>query len=61
VRAQIALGRRLTSGRAPDAREIDEAIAFLAELKAREGLDDAKALDSLCLVLFNMNEFLYID
>ena len=61
LRAQIALGRRLTSGRAPDAREIDEAVAFVAELKSKEGLDDAKALDSLCLVLLNLNEFLYID
>ncbi|MFM7259990.1 MAG: DUF1549 domain-containing protein [bacterium] len=61
LRAQIALGRRLTSGRAPDAREIDEAVAFVAALKATEGFDDAKALDSLCLVLFNLNEFLYID
>jgi hypothetical protein len=61
LRAQVALGRRLTSGRAPDARELDEAVAFVAELKAEEGLDDAKALDSLCLVLLNLNEFLYID
>jgi plasmid stability protein len=61
LRAQVALGRRLTSGRAPDARELEEAVAFVAELKAEEGLDDAKALDSLCLVLLNLNEFLYID
>ncbi len=61
LRAQIALARRWTSGRTPDAREIDEAVAFIAELKAKENLNDAQALNSLCLVLFNMNEFLYID
>jgi hypothetical protein len=61
LRAQVARGRRLTSGREPAAAEIDEAVAFLDELRAKEGLDAAQALDSLCLVLLNMNEFLYID
>ncbi len=61
LRAQIALGRRLTSGRTPEEREIDEAVAFIAELKAKEQLNDAQALNSLCLVLFNLNEFLYVD
>ncbi|MFM7135084.1 MAG: DUF1553 domain-containing protein, partial [Planctomycetota bacterium] len=61
LRSQVARGRRLTSGREPAAAEIDEAVAFLDELRAKEGLDAAQALDSLCLVLLNMNEFLYID
>jgi len=61
VRAQIELGRRLTSGRTPSREEVDEAVAFLDELQRKEGLTPAQALDSLCLVLFNLNEFLYID
>jgi hypothetical protein len=61
VRAQIDRARRLTSGRAPDAREIDEAVLFLDDIKAKEGLSQEQAMTSLCLVLFNLNEFLYID
>jgi hypothetical protein len=61
VRAQIVRARRLASGRTPDAREVDEAVAFLDEIKAKEGLTQEQAMDSLCLVLFNLNEFLYID
>ena len=61
LRAQIERARRLTSGRAPDAREIDEAIRFLDDIKAKEGLTQEQAMTSLCLVLFNLNEFLYID
>ena len=61
VRAQIVRARQLASGRTPDAREVDEAVAFLDEIKAKEGLTEEQAMDSLCLVLFNLNEFLYID
>jgi hypothetical protein len=61
VRAQIVRARQLASGRTPDAKEVDEAIAFLDDIQKREGLSPAQALDSLCLVLFNLNEFLYID
>jgi hypothetical protein len=61
LRAQIVRARQLASGRTPDAKEVDEAIAFLDDIQKREGLSPAQALDSLCLVLFNLNEFLYID
>ncbi len=61
VRAQVILARRLTSGREPPKEEVDEALAFMEELRSRENLTPSQALDSLCLVLFNLNEFLYID
>ena len=60
-RGQVVRARQLASGRTPDAREIDEALAFLDEIQRREGLSPERAMDSLCLVLFNLNEFLYID
>ena len=61
VRAQVVRARQLTSGRAPSAGEVDEAVAFLRELQQKEGLSAEQAMNSLCLVCFNMNEFLYID
>ncbi|MFM2163604.1 MAG: hypothetical protein RL325_41, partial [Planctomycetota bacterium] len=60
-RAQIVRARELASGRTPAAGEVDEALAFLDEIQRTEGLSPEKAMDSLCLVLFNLNEFLYID
>ena len=60
-RKQIVRARELASGRTPSAKEVDEAIAFLDEIQRTEGLSPEKAMDSLCLVLFNLNEFLYID
>jgi hypothetical protein len=58
---QIVRARELASGRTPSAKEVDEAIAFLDEVQKKEGVSPEKAMDSLCLVLFNLNEFLYID
>ncbi len=61
LRAQVVRGRRLVSGRAPDAKEVDEAVAFVEELVAKDGLSREAALDALALVLLNLNEFLYVD
>jgi hypothetical protein len=58
---QVALGRRLVSGRIPTDEEIAEGLAFLDELRQVEGLDAATALENYCIVLFNLNEFLYVD
>ena len=60
-RRQIVRARELASGRTPDTKEVDEALAFLSEIEKTESLSPEKAMDSLCLVLFNLNEFLYID
>jgi hypothetical protein len=58
---QVALGRRLVSGRIPTDEEIAEGLAFLDELRQVEGLDAATALENYCIVLFSLNEFLYVD
>jgi len=61
LEAQIVLGRRLVSGRIPSDEEIAEAIEFVADLERVEGLSRGEALENLCLLLFNLNEFLYVD
>ena len=53
-------------GRAPDNRELAEAITFLDEQAARSASDNDvdranDALLDLCHVLINTNEFLYVD
>jgi cytochrome c553 len=51
--AWVSGGWQLVLGREPSADEKQKALAFLHA--------DSPELDNLCLVLLNMNEFLYID
>jgi len=61
LRAQLAWAREITSGRPAPAQEVDEAEAFISELKARDSMDDARAMQAYCLVLLNLNDFLTVD
>ncbi len=61
LRGQIALGRLLVGGRPASEQDLDEAVAFVEELETIDGLSRREALENLCLVLFNLNEFLYVD
>lgn len=61
LRAQLARGRSLVSGRDPSPEEVDEAVAFISELESRDGMTRQQALSAYALVLLNLNEFLYID
>jgi hypothetical protein len=61
VRAQLARARALTSGAVPPAQDFDEAEAFVRELRERDGMDHARAMQAYCLVLFNLNDFLTVD
>jgi len=61
VAQQVARGVRLTTGRAATADEVTKDVKFIAELKSKHGLDDAKALAQYALLLLNTNEFVYQD
>jgi len=61
---QIATAFRLTLGRPPTPRESRELQQFLQTAESRlrnERRAEADALTDLCLVLFNLNEFIYVD
>jgi hypothetical protein len=67
-REQIALAYRRTLSRQPTDEEIATAIAFLARQTERlqqgeQKIQDpaAEAMAHLCLALFNLNEFVYLD
>jgi hypothetical protein len=62
--AQITLAYRRALGRHPTSEESARAAEFLAERAASSGVDraaDEGALAYLCLALFNLNEFIYVD
>ncbi len=62
-RKRVERAYRIAFTRNPDANEIDEALAYTAELARRLDPDDAqvRAWQSLCHVLLSANEFLYLN
>jgi len=60
-RARVRLGVVLVSGREADAEQLEDHVAFLAELREEYKLSDHDALQKFCLVCLNSNGFLYID
>ena len=61
LKAQVARAIRLTTGRVPTTREIDQDVAFVRELQERGKLSAADALRHYCLLALNTNEFIYLD
>jgi hypothetical protein len=52
---------RLTTGRTPTQKEVDDDVAFLRELQTSEKCDAPTALRIYCLLALNTNEFIYLD
>ncbi len=61
VRDQVAQALRLATQRTPQASEIDRGIKLIDELKNVDGISADKALEYYCLVVLNLNEFVYLD
>jgi hypothetical protein len=58
---QVRLGLRLTTWRPPNEAEIERVLALLGDLRNRHGQTADAALQSACLMLLNLNEFVYLD
>ncbi|MBK8979623.1 MAG: DUF1553 domain-containing protein [Planctomycetes bacterium] len=58
---RVARGLALVTQRQPRASEIERGLALLRDLRAEHGCGDTEALRLLCLVLLNLDEFVYID
>ncbi len=59
--AQVRLGLWRTLQRAPTANEIARGVSFLAEAEKEPTITKHEALRRYCLVLLNLNEFIYLD
>jgi len=57
---RIALALRLATSRSPAEAEVRRALDLIAGLEAR-GMGPDEAFRSFCLVVLNLNEFLYLD
>jgi hypothetical protein len=61
VRAQVGYGLYLTTGRAPTAPEIERGLDLIEALRMRDGASAESALRAFCLLVLNLNEFVYLD
>jgi len=61
IEEQVKLGLRLVTGRAPTAGEVARCVTLYTDLQTKDGIAAEKALDYVCLVLLNLNEFVYLD
>ena len=61
VEDQMKLGLRLVTSRAPTAGEVSRCVTLYNDLQTKDGIPAEKAMDYVCLVLINLNEFVYLD
>ena len=58
---QIRFGLQEAFSRKAQQDEIDHCLALIKKLKADHGLNEQKALERFCLLVLNLNEFIYLD
>jgi len=58
---QVRLALTLVMGRTPKDKEVRRGLDLIAALKAKEGVSAETALKCFCLVVLNLNEFVYLD
>jgi len=57
---QIERGLELALCRPVDPSEIDAMRELVGELRREDGLDATQALESMCLLILNLNEFMHV-
>ena len=60
TRDQVARGLRLALQRSPSEADVARGLKLIEDLK-KEGADESTALKYFCLMVLNLNEFVYLD
>jgi len=58
---QVRRALRLALCRTPVAEEVERGVALLTKLRREHGVSAEAALDYYCLIVLNLNEFVYLD
>ena len=58
---QVTRAFRLATSRTPNSREVAKNVDFLNQLHAQDGHTPARALQIFCLMMLNLNEFVYLN
>lgn len=61
VRDQVQRGLALATSRTPSDVEVDRGLNLIHSLKSVDKMTEERAMQVYCLVLLNLNEFLYLD
>jgi hypothetical protein len=61
VKNQVRLALSLATQRTPTAMEIQRGVKLIEDLKAKDGAWEETALKYFCLMVLNLNEFIYLD
>jgi mono/diheme cytochrome c family protein len=61
VSKQVELALRLALARPPSKADVERGLTLIETLKTRDGVAAELALKSFCLVVLNLNEFVYLD
>jgi hypothetical protein len=60
-REQVRLALTLATSRTPTDAELQRGVRFMQTLQMRDGASPEVALDMFCLLVLNLNEFMYLD
>jgi len=58
---QVALALRLATSREPSQEEVRRGVSMIGELRDTLNVEPTQALQRFCLLVLNMNEFVYLD
>lgn len=61
LKSQVKLGYRLALCHEPDAKLVDRGLTLIDALQKKHGKTADQALDQFCLMVLNLNEFMYLD
>ncbi|MCA9218555.1 MAG: DUF1553 domain-containing protein [Planctomycetales bacterium] len=61
VRDQVARGLWLTTQREPADDDVQRALKLIDELQTKDNVSADRALELFCLMVLNLNEFIYVD
>ena len=61
TRSRVALALRLATSREPETKEVQQGVDMMDELEKELHMSRHQALQRFCLLVLNMNEFVYLD
>ena len=61
VSDQVKLALRLATSRQPDATSLRDGVHLIESLTSQDDISPEQALNYYCLVVLNLNEFIYLD
>ena len=61
VPAAVRLVLSVTLCRKPTAAEVNQGIEYMESMRREDGLGEEEALQRLCLLALNLNEFIFLD